>query len=199
MAQDRLTLARLIGSRLCHDLISPIGAIANGMELVALSGAPQSPELELINASVAGATARIRFYRIALGMSSGEQRLGASELRRILDDYYRDTRLRCTWELIEDAPRNEVQAAFLALLCLGTALPLGGTMQVQHSAQAGWTVQASGQLRLEPALWEMLNGAKPPEDLEPAQVQFAMLPECTSALHRQLHHHKSEDQLTISF
>jgi len=39
MAQDPLSLAKLIASRICHDLISPVGAIANGMELVALTGA----------------------------------------------------------------------------------------------------------------------------------------------------------------
>jgi len=43
MAQDPLSLAKLIASRICHDLISPVGAIANGMELVALTGADITP------------------------------------------------------------------------------------------------------------------------------------------------------------
>ena len=73
MAQDPLSLAKLIASRICHDLISPVGAIANGMELVALTGADITPEFELISDSVAGANARIKFYRVALGMSSAEQ------------------------------------------------------------------------------------------------------------------------------
>ena len=79
MAQDPLSLAKLIASRICHDLISPVGAIANGMELVALTGADITPEFELISDSVAGANARIKFYRIALGMSSADQKLGRSE------------------------------------------------------------------------------------------------------------------------
>jgi histidine phosphotransferase ChpT len=59
-------IAALIASRICHDLISPIGAIGNGMELMALSSGQEqsSPELDLISQSVENANARIRFFRI---------------------------------------------------------------------------------------------------------------------------------------
>ena len=62
-------IAALIASRICHDLISPIGAIGNGMELMALSSGQEqsSPELDLISQSVENANARIRFFRIAYG------------------------------------------------------------------------------------------------------------------------------------
>ncbi len=61
-------LVALIGSRICHDLISPIGAIGNGIELIGLSGAGAGPEMALISESVTNAQARIRFYyRVAFG------------------------------------------------------------------------------------------------------------------------------------
>ncbi len=53
-------LAALIGSRICHDLISPIGAIGNGLELLSMAGAG-GPEVALISDSVSNANARIRF------------------------------------------------------------------------------------------------------------------------------------------
>ena len=50
-------IAALLGSRICHDLISPIGAISNGVELMQMSGADSSPELALISESVESANA----------------------------------------------------------------------------------------------------------------------------------------------
>lgn len=64
MVQINLDLPALIGSRICHDLISPIGAINNGLELLNMAGtgAAPGPELELIGQSVESASARIRFF-----------------------------------------------------------------------------------------------------------------------------------------
>ena len=57
-------LAALVGSRICHDLISPIGAIGNGLELFLMDTAG-GPELALITESISHAKARIRFFRVA--------------------------------------------------------------------------------------------------------------------------------------
>ncbi len=66
-------LAALVGSRICHDLISPIGAIGNGVELVLLDAAVGGPEVTLIADSVSHANARIRFFRIAFGATGADQ------------------------------------------------------------------------------------------------------------------------------
>jgi len=55
-------LSALLGSRLCHDLISPIGAISNGMQLLEMTTSP-TPEVELIRQSVDNVNARIRYFR----------------------------------------------------------------------------------------------------------------------------------------
>ena len=73
----------LIGSRICHDLVNPIGAIGNGVELMMMDGTAKGPELALIAESVASATARIRFFRIAFG-ASGDQRIARSDVLSIL-------------------------------------------------------------------------------------------------------------------
>ncbi|WP_438990015.1 histidine phosphotransferase family protein [Lentibacter sp.] len=199
MAQDPLSLAKLIASRICHDLISPVGAIANGMELMALSGGDNTPELDLISDSVAGANARIKFYRVALGLSSSEQKLGRSEISKILDDYYKDTRFHCDWDTQDDCPRPEVQAAFLALLCLATALPTGGQLRVTKF-EGVWTMSAeAAMIRTDDALWATLTSGIAPETLKPAEVQFAMLPECTSALARRPTYQVSDTAIQITF
>jgi histidine phosphotransferase ChpT len=62
-----IELTSLIGSRICHDLISPLGAIGNGVELLAMSEVAKGPEMSLIAESVENANARIRFFRVAFG------------------------------------------------------------------------------------------------------------------------------------
>ena len=199
MAQDPLSLAKLIASRICHDLISPVGAIANGMELVALAGADRTPEFELISDSVAGANARIKFYRIALGMSSAEQKLGRSEISKILSEFYKGTRLTCAWEVQDDCRRTEVQATFLALLCIASALPSGGQLTVERDSDT-WNILAQGNLvRADQALWDSLTSGIAPDALEPADVQFVMLPECASTLERRVRFEIADNSLLISF
>ena len=75
-------LAALLGSRICHDLISPIGAIGNGVELMLMDGAGRAPEVALISESVDAANARIRFFRVAYGVSSPASRSRAERWRR---------------------------------------------------------------------------------------------------------------------
>lgn len=109
--QDKPDLAALIGSRICHDLISPIGAIGNGVELLMMDGAAQTPELALIAESVASADARIRFFRVAYGAASGNQRIARGEVAGIIADMTRGGRLQVEWISSMELSRREVKLA----------------------------------------------------------------------------------------
>jgi histidine phosphotransferase ChpT len=167
-------LVALVGSRLCHDLISPLGAIGNGVELLMLSDLSVSPELQLVAESVGNATARLKFFRLAFGQAGAEQRMGRTEIVALLADLARGNRLRFDWQVEGDQPRQEVKLAFLALLCLEAALPWGGVIAVGKSGEA-WNLSASaGRVKPDPALWAQLDGID--GSVTPAQVQFALLP-----------------------
>ncbi|MBY6005626.1 hypothetical protein KUV62_17005 [Salipiger bermudensis] len=175
MSLDNARIAGLVGSRLCHDLVSPVGAISNGLELIALSGSPGSDEMALIAQSCASASARINFFRVAFGAASAEQRIGAAEAGKLLTDYAGGSRLALLWQAPGDAERRDVQLAFLAALCCETALPLGGRVVIASEA-GGWRITGTGpRLGIEPALWKILQGGALPADLAPARVQFALL------------------------
>lgn len=196
---DKLRLAQLIGSRICHDIISPIGAISNGMELIALSGKAGDEEFALISDSVAGAKARIRFYRIALGLASAEQKIGAPELRGILEDMYKGTRLEVDWALDAPARRDEVQAALLALLCSAMAMPSGGIIRLDRDGEA-WSILAQAEvLRTSSELWAHLSDGGALDTLQPSEVQFALLPACTHKLGRALEVSQSDTEVSIRF
>ncbi|MEL7258066.1 MAG: histidine phosphotransferase family protein [Pseudomonadota bacterium] len=177
MSHDTSSLATMIGSRICHDLISPLGAVNNGLELMQLSNVPQSPEMSLISQSVTYANARIRFFRLAFGMASEDQMTGAEEVNAILRDLQTDGRLQISPFPEGVHPRSQVRAILLAILCAEQAIPYGG--QITITEQNGtWNVSAQGdRLKPDPELWSLLDGSNLGQSLTPAAVQFAILPD----------------------
>ncbi len=197
--QDKPDLAALIASRICHDLISPIGAIGNGVELLTMDGGAQRPEMALISESVANANARIRFFRISFGAASGDQRIARAEVMSVLTDLTRGGRVSYAWNSVADLPRREVRLTFLLLQCLETALAYGGKVTVTRD-ETSWTILAeAARLRIEPALWEVLTEPRAPADIGAGQVHFALVPEELARQGRRLVTEISETAIRLTF
>ncbi|MFW2544027.1 histidine phosphotransferase family protein [Primorskyibacter sp. 2E107] len=198
MTKDSATLASLVGSRLCHDLISPVGAIQNGLELLDLSGfSSDMPELELIRDSCANAAARIRFFRVAFGSAADTQMMGEREIRAIFNDLTRGARVKAEWRPTKDILRTEVQLAFLAHLCCEAALPQGGNVRHERG-EVGWSIGATGpRLNVVAPLWAHLSGGPGPEEITADKVQFAMLACLTQDTGRTVRVHHGENSLRL--
>ena len=179
-------LNSLLGSRICHDLISPLGAIGNGVELLAMSGSAASPEISLIAESVENANARIRFFRIAFGLASAEQGLGASEIRILLKDVYKSSRLKVEWQVEDDSRRHEVKLALLLLLCLESAMPWGGRVTVRRDADRWAIAGAAERMSIAPEIWDVLRDPDADVELTSANVHFALAPETARSIGRPL-------------
>ncbi|MEX0279878.1 MAG: histidine phosphotransferase family protein [Arenibacterium sp.] len=198
MSDSTVNLATLIGSRICHDLISPVGAITNGLELLEMSGSMEGPELELISDSVQNAGARIRFFRIAYGIAS-DQMLGRQEVASVLQDIAAGGRLRFDWRPEGPNPRAMVRLAFLALQCCETAMPYGGEVTISCTDER-WTIcGVTSKLNLEPTLWRGLMNGTGPDEVTPAQVQFALFPSAARELGRDIQLDHDETSVTITF
>lgn len=178
-------LAELVGSRLCHDLVNPLSAIANGIELLTLSGAARTPEVELIADAVGDAMARIRFFRVAFGAARAGETLSEREMRDSLSALYAGTRLTLDWQVGGELPRREAKLGFLLLACAETALPLGGALTVQR-AGGGWRIHGAGRkLSVDHDLWSLAQGGSlsaPPA----SRIQFALLAEALQGDTRRL-------------
>lgn len=203
MPLDEARLAALTGSRICHDLVSPLGAIRNGLELLEMTGLGDTPECALIRDSIATANARIGFLRIAFGSAGAGTGIGRDEVVGILDDLY-GGRVMVLWHPREALARDEVKLAFLGLLCIETALPRGGTIEAWHDDEGGWRLQASGpRLRPDDPGWQLL--CRPPEasaepaPTEPARIQFALLGLLCAAGRRRPSLSASRDHVTLAF
>jgi histidine phosphotransferase ChpT len=195
---DTPDFSALIASRICHDLISPIGAIGNGVELLTMeTGGAARPEFALIAASVANANARIRMFRIAFGAANGDQRIARNEVLSILTDLGHAGRITYAWTSTGDLARREIRLIFLLLLCLETVLPYGGRVEVTQS-DTGWTIRAEAQrTKLVPSLWAMLTDLAVQTPVEAAQVQFALVGRDLAQIGRELQTEITATGLTL--
>jgi histidine phosphotransferase ChpT len=192
-------LAALVGSRICHDLISPIGAIGNGVELLALTDGDTGAEMELINESVQNASARIRYFRIAYGAASENQLVGRAEVLSILAAIARGGRINYIWKIDGDRPRRLVRCALLMLQAVESALPLGGDVQITLDGDS-WVIRGEGpRLAVDQELWNNLLSPQVGFQYTAAHVQFALLPGVLAEAGRRMQFKHGSDHLVVRF
>jgi histidine phosphotransferase ChpT len=195
------SLADLIGSRLCHDLVNPLGAIGNGVELIEMTGSAQGPEMALIRDAVRDAQARMRFLRIAFGAAGPTRMLSAREARMTALAPWQDTRLAVDWTPGSDMPRMQAKLGYLMLLCAETGLPMGGELRVGLDAAGHWRLEATApRVAADDALWSVLRFGIPAagRPLRPAEAQFPALHAAADAAGLTVNYVTREDGLTIT-
>src|SRR5438552_16938134 len=131
---EMLDLAALLCSRVCHDLISPVGAVVNGLEVLEDDNDEQTKTfaLDLIKKSARQASARLQFCRLAFGAAGSAGAtidLGDAEAvaRGFLDDAKTNTRWHLPRVLL---PKNRVKLLLNLLVLAGQTIPRGGMLPV---------------------------------------------------------------------
>lgn len=173
-----LDLAALLCSRVCHDLISPVGAIVNGLEVLAeeKDEASKTMALELITRSAGTASAKLQFCRIAFGAagSAGAQ-IDLGDAQTIARGFLEDEKTKLAWNLPKALlAKNRVKLLLNLLLMAGQAIPRGGTLTVDPIGSGdtmGFKVTAAGaNAKVPPAMPDLLkaNGA---EGLDAHKIQ----------------------------
>lgn len=196
---NALDINALIGSRICHDLISPLGAIGNGIELLSMSDANAAPEMTLIAESVDNANARIRFFRIAFGAASKESMIGNPELRSVLADLYRGNRLNVDWRVQDDVLRAEAKLAFLLLQCFESALPWGGNVRVTRTSEK-WNIFGNAdRLKIVEPLWNVIANPRTDVEINASSVHFALIHDTANHFGKHVTTNISENSISVSF
>ena len=161
-----LDLAALLASRVCHDIISPVGALANGLEVLEEDQGPEMHEfaMELINKSAKSASAKLKFARLAFGASgSAGASIDTGEAEEVVVGYIAGEKADLTWEGSRSlVPKNRVKLLLnLIMLSLG-AIPRGGNVGVQIDGEgesATFTIRCVGpKARVPGDFLDMLNG-----------------------------------------
>src|ERR1700727_3175486 len=96
--QIDLRALELLASKLCHDLVSPVSAINNGVELIEdIGGSVVDEAMKLIGDSAAHASRRLRLFRMAYGRAGSEDNLGIKDVRQIAEQYLAGGKVTLTW------------------------------------------------------------------------------------------------------
>ena len=169
-APDALELAALLCSRVCHDLISPVGAIVNGLEVLDDNPKPEDRDfaLELIRKSAKTASARLQFCRLAFGAagSAGAQ-IDLGDAQAMARGHIEDGKVSITWNLPRILlPKNRVKLLLNMLVIAQQTIPRGGTLTVDPIGEGevmAFRVTASGlNARLPQNIADLLSSTQPP-------------------------------------
>ena len=162
-AMDNLDFAALLCSRVCHDLISPVGAIVNGLEVMDEDKDEETKSfaLDLIKKSAHQASAKLQFCRLAFGAagSAGAQiELGDAE--KAARGLIEDGKTTIVWNLPRElVAKNRAKLLLNMLMVAVGAIPRGGTLTVDPDG-AGFRVTAAGlNARLASTAAELLSGS----------------------------------------
>ncbi len=170
---NELDLGALLVSRVCHDLISPVAAISNGLEILAdeQDAEMRAHAMRLIEHSVGQAKARLLFARLAFGaMGSAGAEIELSEAGEVAAEFFKTGKAKLDWQAASIAVDKEIVRVLLNVAAMGAdCIPRGGMLTVK--AEQGRnafiaSVTAKGvKANLAPDIKEGLALKIPREDL----------------------------------
>jgi len=175
---DMLELAALLCSRVCHDLISPVGAIVNGLEVLDDNPKPDDRDfaLDLIRKSAKTASARLQFCRLAFGAagSAGAQ-IDVGDAQTMARGHLEDDKTRIAWNLPRELlPKNRVKLLLNMMVIAQQTIPRGGVLTVDSVGEGetrGFRVAATGHNARMPQAIADLLAAGPAGSVDAHAVQ----------------------------
>src|SRR6185312_3796903 len=163
-------------SRVCHDIISPVGAINNGLELLDEGGADEDA-MNLIRISARNASARLQFARIAFGAAgSAGMQIDTGDAESVANAFMKNEKPEFTWTGPRAyLPKNKVKLLLNLILIANGAIPRGGKLTVtleDTESEPKFILLASGPMvRVPPKFLELHSGQKPEEAIDAHAVQ----------------------------
>jgi histidine phosphotransferase ChpT len=180
VALDALDLAALLCSRVCHDLISPTGAIVNGLEVLEEKDSDEETKsfaLDLIKRSARTASVRLQFCRLAFGAAgSPNAQIDLGNAQTMARASIEDDKTKLIWNLPPALlPKNRVKLLLNMLVVAGQTIPRGGTLTVdpvEEGDSMGFRIAASGpNARIPQALPALLKGTSENGSVDAHAVQ----------------------------
>jgi histidine phosphotransferase ChpT len=206
---DDLQVMELMMSRLCHDLVGPIGATVNGLELIEELGAAEAGDaLVMIGESAREASRRLRVFRIAFGFAGTQADLSFDDARELARDLTRDDKLVLDWSI---APvtgptkpgRRGIKLLLNLLLLAREALPRGGRMRVAVSpapdGRLALEIAAAGLgAGLPEEIAHALDGTLADDRLDPRSVHGVFTRRLADAAGSTITRDSQQDRFTLS-
>lgn len=175
-----LRIMELLASKICHDLVSPVGAINNGVELIEeIGGSVVDEAMKLISSSAEHAARRLRLFRMAYGRAGSESNLTFRDVRETIESYVSGGKIKLNFA--DDFPPEgliETPGALKVLLNMillaDETLVYGGDVNIRNAAGAflgGATIVTTGRgALLADASVAAFNGTCTVEEVTPRTV-----------------------------
>ena len=173
---NAVELASLLCSRLCHDLLSPVGALNNGIELLSDEQDPDMRErcLELLSESARASANKLKFFRLAFGAGGGfGDEIDTREAKTALEGLYSaDKRIELGWMVADDRlSKGAVKLLLNLAMIAGDALVRGGRLDVGAERRNGsleMVIRGEGpRILLDPKLRETIAKGHSGGEVEP--------------------------------
>jgi|SRR5262245_24226169 len=204
LAMNDLDFAALLVSRVCHDLVSPIGAVVNGLEVLEdeTDMAMRADALRLVAASAEQAAARLQFARIAFGAAgSAGAELDLAEVGRIMAGLFKGGKVELDWQAqAVNWPKDWAKLIMNTVLVAGDCLPRGGKVSVEtgDAAAPGFRIRAAGTIaRITPEAERALAG-EPGTALDGRSIQPYLTHQLGKALNARLTVAPGEGEVLIA-
>lgn len=206
MTTSSLDLAALLCSRLCHDMLSPVGALTNGLELLADETDPDMRKrcFELLEQSAKISADKLKFFRLAFGAAGGFGELvPVTEARALIDALVGNKdRIAVNWALAsESLPKPGVKTLLNFALIGIEALVRGGTLDIGAELRDGTTeivVRAGGpKIAFDRDVGRALEGDLPDSELSSRTAPAAMLYQLAATLGGGLQYSLSDEALVL--
>lgn len=206
MTVSPIDLASLLCSRLCHDLLSPVGALSNGLELLADEKDPEMRQrcFELLEQSAKASADKLKFFRLAFGAAGGfGEQIPVGEARALVDALAGSNgRVSVNWMFGVDALGKPAVKTLLNLALIGLdALVRGGTLDIGAEVRDGVTeivVRAAGQrIAFDQTIGQALEGKLPSADLSSRTAPAAMVQQLAAATGGAVQVHVTAESLVL--
>jgi len=209
MNDTTLDLAALLCSRLCHDMLSPVGALSNGLELLAdeKDADMRGRIVELLEQSAKTSADKLKFFRLAFGAAGGfGEMVPVDEARTVIDALVGNNgRIEARWAVEGSLPKPAVKTLLNFALIGIEALVRGGTLDLgaelregANGAESEIVVRASGpRLAFDPLVGKALQGTLGAGDLSSKTAPAAMLRQLANSLGGEVQSILTEDALVM--
>lgn len=196
-------LAAALASRICHDLVSPVGAVVNGVDLLREMGPEDwSDAVGMVGQSAARASVLLQLYRLAFGAAAADaQPVARRALRELASVLGQPPRVALEWNGSGPAmPRREARLSALLLLCARSALGMRGVihMTMAEAATCPMTVTVEAEAFAQGAEAVELLTAPRLEEPSPRTVEFVLAREAAAALGVALRVERGAGRLAIT-
>ncbi|MFM2370701.1 MAG: hypothetical protein RIS85_423 [Pseudomonadota bacterium] len=206
MTASALDLASLLCSRLCHDMLSPVGALSNGLELLAEEKDPEMRQrcFELLEQSAKASADKLKFFRLAFGAAGGlGDQVPVGEARALVDALAGSNgRIAVNWMFGSDYLAKPAAKTLLNLALIGLdALVRGGTLDIGAEVRDGTTeivVRAAGQrVAFDATIGQALEGTLPAAELSSRTAPAAMVQQLAASVGGGVQVHVTAESLVM--